>query len=200
MIWDFQTSLVEYVKFWSWSRNIFWATHYSKMCFSSMCRPWQIEIKECLEFISFQSTQDGNNKQLIPHKKILDFVEKQSSPLDPQVALALARAAYNTLYTESDLIWSHNEECWLMLDILDCCAEELDFHLSDANHQIAVILNTFQWRGLPFEVSSTLLEHIFSTSLPLVFGNTSLPDEGSNLDYNLNSTYCEWKWFWSTMS
>ncbi len=122
--------------------------------------------------------------------KILDFVEKQSSPLDPQVALALARAARDTLYAESDLIRSRKEECRLMLDILDCRTEELDSHLGDANDQIAVILDTFQRRGLPFEVSSTLLERIFSTPSPLVFGNDhSLPDEGSDLD--LNSTYSE---------
>jgi len=122
--------------------------------------------------------------------KILDFVEKQSSPLDPQVALALARAARDTLYAEGDLIRSRKEECRLTLEILDCRAEGLESHLSDANDQIAVILDMFQRKGLPFEVPTALLERIFSNpSPPPAFGHPDEDSDGSDVD--LNSTYSE---------
>lgn len=92
-------------------------------------------------------------KQLIESFVLMYASDKGQnfSELDPEIGLALARAASNLLEAEASAAQTRIKECATQLLILQETADDINARLEDANHQLGAVLHHIRSEGLPVE-------------------------------------------------
>lgn len=106
--------------------------------------------------------------------------------LDPQLALALARAVRDTLMAEEETAKRKIVECENLLATLKDTLDDASARVEDAHHQIASIISFFDHRGIQIDLRplhfEALQDHPLSSDTDSISDhsqtdNESLPDE-----------------------
>lgn len=105
------------------------------------------------------------------------------SSLEPQLALALARTARDTLMAEEKTAKLRVEECKSLLATLQDSMDDAQARAQDAHHQIASIMTLFDQQGIHIDYRP-----LHFNSAPIQDHPISLDLESDNLECDLEST------------
>ena len=101
------------------------------------------------------SSEEEHLKKQHQELQTLLYAEEQGSgceALDPQVALALARATRDTLMAEEEAGKLRILECEHLLETLKYAADDAHAHVEDANYQIGQILSIFDHQEIHVDI------------------------------------------------
>jgi hypothetical protein len=95
-----------------------------------------------------------------------DIAERSKEPagINQQYALALARAAHDTLIAKEKLAKSCVTECLRLLDTLHDAVDATHFQVKEVNSQLGSVLNIVDQLGISIDPSEST--HLISPQLP----------------------------------
>jgi len=104
------------------------------------------------------SAQEIHSKKQNDEIQLLeDIAERSKEPegINQQYALALARAAHDTLMAEEKLAKSRVTECLRLLDTLHDAVDAIHFQVKEANFQLGSVLNIVDRLGISIDPSES---------------------------------------------